>query len=41
MLLDILGSSLLGNLLTGTGLKWSNIPGRGVMRADKRVISAG
>ena len=41
MLLDILGSSLLGNLLTGKGLKWSNITGRGVMRADKRVISAG
>ena len=41
MLLDILGSSLLGNLLTGKGLKWSNITGRGVMWADKRVISAG
>ena len=34
MLLDILGASLLGNLLTGKGLKRSNIPGRGVIKMN-------
>ena len=34
MLLDILGASLLGNLLTGKGLKRSNIPGRGVIKLN-------
>ena len=34
MLLDILGASLLGNLLTGNGLKRSNIPGRGVIKLN-------
>ena len=31
MLLITLGTSLLGNLLTGKGVKRSNIPGQGVM----------
>ena len=34
MLLDILGASLLGNLLTGKGLNRSNIPGRGVIKLN-------
>ena len=34
MLLDILGASLLGNLLTGKELKRSNIPGRGVIKLN-------
>ena len=34
MLVDILGASLLGNLLTGKGLKRSNIPGRGVIKLN-------
>ena len=34
MLLDILGASLLGNLLTGKGLKRSSIPGRGVIKLN-------
>ena len=34
MLLDILGASLLGNLLTGKGLKRSNTPGRGVIKLN-------
>ena len=41
MLLNTLGASLLGNLLTCKGLKRSNIPGRGVIRADKKIIRAG
>ena len=35
MLLDTLGASLLGNLLTDEGVKWLQIPGRGVMRAGE------
>ena len=34
MLLDTLGTSLLGNLLEGKGLK-AKIPGKGEMRADE------
>ena len=35
MLLCALGARLLGNLLTGKGVKHSKIPGRGVIRAGK------
>ena len=44
MLFGALGASLLGNLLSGQGVKrpkFSNIPGRGVMRAGERTIRAG
>ena len=49
MLFGALGSSLLGNILTGKGYKWSKsskIPGRGIMRAaevraGERTIRAG
>ena len=36
-----LGASLLGNLLTGKGIKISKIPERGVTRAGKGTIRAG
>ena len=39
MLLITLGTSLLGNLLTGKGVKRSNIPGQGVMWAGEGTIS--
>ena len=41
MLLGTLGPGLLGNPLTGKGVKWSNIPGRGIMRAKEGTIRAG
>ena len=41
MLLSTLGSSLLGSLLTGKGVKRSNIPGKGVMRAVESIIRVG
>ena len=44
MLLGTLGASLLGNLLTGKGVKQlisSKIPGRGVMRAGEGTIGTG
>ena len=41
MLLGTLSSSLLGNLLTGKGVKRSKLPGQGVMRAGKETIKAG
>ena len=47
MLLDTLGASLLGNLLTGkTAIAISpghkaNMPGRGTIRADEGTIRAG
>ena len=44
MLLGTLGASLLGNLLTGKGVKQLNsskIPGRGVMRAGESTIGTG
>ena len=47
MLLDTLSASLLGDLLTGKGVKSkmlgpkANIPGQRVMRADKGAIRAG
>ena len=40
MLLGTLGASLLGNLLTGKGLK-AKLPGRGVMRAGEGAIRVG
>ena len=39
MLLGTLGASLLGNLLTGKGVK-AKIPGGGVTRARERTIRA-
>ena len=41
MLLGTLGGSLLENLLTGNGVKWSKIPGRSVMRAGEENIRTG
>ena len=41
MLLGTLGASLLGNLLTVKGVKWSRIPGQGVIRGGEVVIRAG
>ena len=44
MLLGTLGASLLGNLLTGKGVKQLNsskIPGRGVMRAGEGTTGTG
>ena len=48
MLLGIIGTSLLGNFLTGKGVRWLNIPRRRVMlggestiRNDERTIRAG
>ena len=44
MLLGTLGARLLGNLLTGKGVKLSNssnITGQGVMRAGEDTITAG
>ena len=41
MFLGTLGASLLGNLLTGKGLKQSNIPGWRAMQAGKGTIRAG
>ena len=41
MLLSTLGSSLLGSLLTGKGVKRSKIPGQGVMRAVESIIRLG
>ena len=40
MLLDTLGVSLLGILLTGKGVK-AKIPRRGVIRAGKGTVRAG
>ena len=40
MLLDTLGASLLGNLLTGKGVK-VKVPGRGIIRASKGTDRAG
>ena len=43
ILLGPLGVSLLGNLITGKGVKRpdsSNIPGQGVIRADECTIAA-
>ena len=41
MLLGTLGASLLGNLLTSKEVKWSNILGRGAMRAGEGTIRVG
>ena len=41
MLLGTLSTSLLGILLTGEGVKESNIPGQGVMTASRGTIRAG
>ena len=41
MFLDTLSGSLLGNILTGEGAKWSKIPGRGVMRDVEETIRTG
>ena len=48
MLLGTLEAGLLGNFLTGKGVKWSNIPGdrvtragEGTIRADEGAISTG
>ena len=41
LLLCTLGASLLGNLLTGKGVKQSKIPGQGVIRAGEGTIRAG
>ena len=38
MLLDTLGASLLGNLLTGKGV---NKKGKGIHRAGERIVRAG
>ena len=38
MLLDTLGSSLLGNILSGWGI---NKKGRGISRAGERIVRAG
>ena len=35
MLIGTLGASLLENLLTHKGVKWSKVPGRGVMRVGE------
>ena len=40
MLLGTLDASLLGNLLTGNGVK-DKIPGRGVRRAREGTITVG
>ena len=40
-LLGLSDANLIGNLLTGKGVKQSNIPGRGVMRAGEDTIKAG
>ena len=41
MLLGTLWASLLGNLLTGKGVKWSNIPGWEVKRVGESTVRAG
>ena len=41
MLLGTLGASLLGNLLTGKGIKQPIIPKRRVMWAGNGIIRAG
>ena len=41
MFLGTLGARLLENLLTGKGVKRSNIPGQGVLRVGKGTIRAG
>ena len=41
MVLGILDVSLLGNLSTDKGVKWSNIPRQGVMRANEGRIRTG
>ena len=41
MLLGTLSTSLFGILLTGEGVKESNIPGQGVMTASRGTIRAG
>ena len=38
---NIVGDTLLGNLLTGKGVKWSRISGRGVIRAGEGTIRFG
>ena len=38
MLLGKLGASLLGNLVTGTGVKLLKMSGRGVMRTGEGTI---
>ena len=40
MVLDTLGASLLENVLTGEGVKWSNTPGKRVMQAGESTIRA-
>ena len=40
MLLGTLGASLLGNQLTGTGVKLLKMSGRGVMRTGEGTIRA-
>ena len=40
MLLDTLGASLSGNLLTNKGVK-AKIPGQGVVRGGEEIIRAG
>ena len=41
MVLGILDVSLLGNLSTDKGVKWSKIPRQGVMRANEGRIKTG
>ena len=41
MVLGILDASLLGNLSTDKGVKWSKITRQGVMRADEGRIRTG
>ena len=41
MLLGTLWASLLGNPLTGKGVKWSNIPGWEVKRVGESAVRAG
>ena len=41
MVLGILDVSLLGNLSTDKGVKWSKIPRQGVMRANEGRIRTG
>ena len=41
MLLGILWASLLANLLTGKGVKWSNIPESEVKRVGESTVRAG
>ena len=41
MLLDTLGASLLGNLLTGKGAFHAGKKGKGIQRAGEGIVRAG